>query len=304
MEDRRPLITLGLNRRYSPMVRRPARRRSTARSTRSSTCHQPFLPADHWTPRPDRRRRPPDQRGRALHRPLQPAHRQGRRSRSPPGRSEMRRTTCARSATSRVTLHYEGAVAQHRLRRERRAAVPDANASPCSPGARSRRSTTSAKLTVHGQQGPRSRAAACGSRWATRRQLQQFVRATPGRAQPPAHLGGRLARDHLHVRRAGEHPDWARRSTSPRSAVRCWRSPSPRTNRRSRSLRRPARPATTRDRRPELSANITTHDGAGQPDTAGDGRPQRSRVRVWVRRILFVALVGFAVWALVANRTG
>src|SRR5688500_14816757 len=64
-----------------------------------------------------------------------------------------------------------------------------------------------------------------------------------------------------------------------------------------------------RHRRPGLSTDITTtRDGAepepgtGQPDPAEGARPARS-IRVWVRRILFVALVGFTVWALVANRT-
>ena len=110
MEAQPTLVSLGLNRRYSPLV--DALRKSLDVPCRLRRVRdRPAAPACRpLEPRPGRRRRAADQRGRALHRPVQPADRQAPGIGDRPALGKMPddlRTLCNFS----VTLHYDGAAA-------------------------------------------------------------------------------------------------------------------------------------------------------------------------------------------------
>ncbi len=71
MDDRDLLLTVGLNRRYSPIVRQLQEALESEVDSVSYTITRPVPPGGSLVARPRRRGRPADQRGRALLRPVQ-----------------------------------------------------------------------------------------------------------------------------------------------------------------------------------------------------------------------------------------
>ena len=153
-----------------------------------------------------RRRRTADQRGRALRRPLQPAHRPAADLGLRPRARARRPRICARSAAYAVTIHYDGAVANIAFDESAAAEFPPERITVLAR-ARWRRSTTSA-LTVHGRKVRRARRRE--RRWATRSSCASSSPPSEGEPNYLLILGRRGAGDAERVR-------GARRASGPAS---------------------------------------------------------------------------------------
>ena len=223
MEGKDILLTVGLNRRYSPMIKRLRDAVDGAVDSVSYTVTRPFLPPDHWSLDPI------DGGGRLISEGehfvdlcnlligQEPISVYARALGPPP---EDLRTLCNYA----VTIHYETAVANITFDESGSADFP------------------TERITVHGQ-GPgrdaRRLRCADGPRPAgpqARRRDRRIDgpqgaaagvhRGDPGREELAARLGRRVPRDPHRLRRAGEHPYRRGDSTSRRSGTNCSANPS------------------------------------------------------------------------------
>ena len=201
--DRPGLITLGLNRRYSPMVDTLRQAMGTEVDFVEYLVTQPFVPPDHWT------LDPVDGGGRLI---TEGEHfidlcnlLIGRRPVSITARALGRvpddiRTLCNFS----LTLHYPGASAT---------VVFNESGAPHFP--RERLTVLGrgqvavlddfAKLTLYGQR-TKKQGSGLHKSMGHAEELEQVRPSYQGSTQPSAVMAGRLAGDHVHVRRSGKHP--------------------------------------------------------------------------------------------------